>query len=290
MIAPFVLPNLHHFPFQKTLQKALTSTRPSTTATALSSATDLHKNKAEQRAERLATTLQMPTPPGTGTVIILLFILTSYSSFSFTPVKPLSPRRPSKILMCNQSSTAATDKKATTATSSRPQLFKYESSEDISSVYHRMDVIDAKKPAKYGRIAFIASIISIPIWATVLLPFTLISSTINFLYYNLPKLFVVDNKAVTTTIVETSSETIQQQSNTSKEEEKVVINSIPRENRKYDLILFGATGFVGKLAVSYPYGFYLVNLSRWKMAGGTEPPLEKGARAGVVIKMPKPAG
>ena len=158
--------------------------------------------------------------------------------------------------MCNQSSSAAIDKKATaTTTTSRPQLFKYESSEDISAVYHRMDVIDAKKPAKYGRIAFIASIISVPIWATVLLPFTLISSTINFLYYNLPKLFAVDNA---TTIVETS-ETIQQQSNTSKEEEIAVINSIPRENRKYDLILFGATGFVGKLAVSYLAQEYGIN-------------------------------
>lgn len=202
---------------------------------------------------KVDTTLQMPTPPNTFTVIILLFLLTSYSSFAFT-VKPLSPRRPSK--MCNQSSSAAT--------TSRPLLFKYESSEDISSVYHRMDVIDAKKPAKYGRIAFSASVISVPIWATVLLPFTLISSTINFLYYNLPKLFAVD-KATTTTTAK-ATETIQQ-SNNSKEE----IVSIPRENRKYDLILFGATGFVGKLAVSYLAQEYGKSSTlKWAIAGRSE--------------------
>ena len=40
----------------------------------------------------------------------------------------------------------------------------------------------------------------------------------------------------------------------------------------------------------YPYGLCLVNSSRWEMAGGTKPPLEKGAREGVVVKRSKPAG
>lgn len=123
-----------------------------------------------------------------------------------------------------------------------------------------MDVIDAKKPAKFGLVAFVASILSIPIWATVLLPFTFLSCTVNFFYYNLGKLFTSNiivtttakkNDNATTSNTEERASTIQ--TNNGQEENSIVNNNIiiPREGRKYDVILFGATGFVGKLAVSY---------------------------------------
>lgn len=122
-----------------------------------------------------------------------------------------------------------------------------------------MDVIDAKKPAKFGLIAFVASILSIPIWATVLLPFTFLSCTVNFFYYNLGKLFT-SNIIVTTakndnatTISNTEEIASTIQTNNGQEESSIVNNNIiiPRDERKYDVVLFGATGFVGKLAVSY---------------------------------------
>ena len=142
-----------------------------------------------------------------------------------------------------------------------PQKFKYEETQDIASVYHRMDVIDAKKPDNFGTVAFAVCALSVPLWATVLLPFTLVSSSINFLYYNLGKLFTPNLAAKEdATNTEDVSET------------QDVINIIPREERKYDIVLFGATGFVGKLAVSYlaqQYGFKNDKV-KWAIAGRSE--------------------
>ncbi|KAL7498817.1 hypothetical protein ACHAWT_006674 [Skeletonema menzelii] len=149
--------------------------------------------------------------------------------------------------------------------------FKYEASQDIASVYHRMDVIDAKKPAKFGPVAFVASVLSVPIWATVLLPFTLLSSTINFLYYNLGKLFTSN----ITTVNDESSNGKQELSNTLNGEE-IIVNITPRDERKYDLVLFGATGFVGRLAVSYLAKEYGINNDKvkWAVAGRSQAKIE----------------
>lgn len=157
-------------------------------------------------------------------------------------------------------SSSATADKAIVLTQSS---FKYEASQDLASVYHRMDVIDSKKPAKFGPIAFIASVLSVPIWALVLLPFTIVSSTINFFYYNLGKLF-------TSNITARSDDTSKNFNNG----QEIIDNAtiIPREERKYDLVLFGATGFVGKLAVSYLAKEYGLNNDKvkWAIAGRSE--------------------
>ena len=139
----------------------------------------------------------------------------------------------------------------------------------MASVYNRMDVIDAKKPAKFGLVAFIASVLSVPIWATVLLPFTLLASSINFLYYNLGKLFTSN----ITTANDTSSNAKEELSTTLKNNgEEEIINIIPRDERKYDLVLFGATGFVGRLAVSYLAKQYGINNDKvkWAIAGRSQ--------------------
>ena len=161
--------------------------------------------------------------------------------------------------------------KTTTPPPQQQQTFTYESSQDIASVYHRMDVIDAKKPATYGLVAFVASVVSVPIWATVLLPFTLVSCTINFLYHNLGKLLLSD---AITTKNDTKEEEILTTTQNYWEEEIIVTNMIPRDERKYDLVLFGATGFVGKLAVSYLAKEYGLNNNhtevKWAIAGRSE--------------------
>jgi short subunit dehydrogenase-like uncharacterized protein len=145
------------------------------------------------------------------------------------------------------SSVAVEEKEATSAAAGiQRNTFKYESYEDISSVYHRMDVIDAKKPFTYGLIAFVASVSSIPIWGTILLPFTVVSCTINFLYHNLGKLFLIS-----TNIAPVGTTTNSKEKSDTATAPETLINVIPRDQRKYDLVLFGATGFVGKLALSY---------------------------------------
>eukprot|EP00984_Skeletonema_dohrnii_P004657 scaffold1638_cov112-Skeletonema_dohrnii-CCMP3373.AAC.8 len=167
--------------------------------------------------------------------------------------------------MCLKSTLSSSTTTAEKATAP-PETFKYESSQDIASVYHRMDVIDAKKPAKFGPIAFVASVLSVPIWAIVLLPFTLLASTINFLYFNLGKLFTSNIAAGD----DTKNDAKEELSTTQNCEEKV--NIIPRDERKYDLVLFGATGFVGKLAVSYLTEEYGINNDKvkWAIAGRSE--------------------
>jgi short subunit dehydrogenase-like uncharacterized protein len=135
-----------------------------------------------------------------------------------------------------------------------------------------MDTTDAKTPNKFGFVPFVASIVvTLPIYVTVLLPFTVLSCTIHFLYYNLGKLFFISNAvndatttATTTTTATATTNAIMekiQNNNTNDENdnnnddimngEETIVNIIPREKRKYDLILFGASGYVGKLAVSY---------------------------------------
>jgi len=200
-------------------------------------------------------------PTYSASVLLFPFFLVTTSSFAFAPSLH-RPRQSNMSIKSTLSSSATADKAIVPPKSS----FKYEASQDIASVYHRMDVIDAKKPAKFGPIAFIASVLSVPIWATVLLPFTLLSSTINFLYYNLGKLFT-SNFAIGS---DTSKNL--KGGSTRNDEEIATATLIPREERKYDLVLFGATGFVGKLAVSYLAKEYGLDNDKvkWAIAGRSD--------------------
>ena len=129
--------------------------------------------------------------------------------------------------------------------SSEKKGFKYVASQDIESVYHQMEVIDKKTPMTYGPIPFWASFfIGVPVWSIILIPFTIVSFMIHFGY-----ILLITGKLFPAARVDENFD-----GGTSESDDSVSI--IPRESRKYDLVLLGATGYTGKLATAYLASLY----------------------------------
>lgn len=104
--------------------------------------------------------------------------------------------------------------------------------------------------------AFLATLVVIPIWATTLLPFTIcwqIGKMVLKPLLKKPEAGQLDSGY------------------------KVSASDIvPREDRKYDVVVLGATGFTGGLAVRHLAKTYGVNNTvKWAIAGRTESKLKK---------------
>jgi hypothetical protein len=107
-------------------------------------------------------------------------------------------------------------------------------SEDISAVYNQMDNVDKKRPLVIGPLAFFASaFLGLQFWLTMLLPFTVLA-----VFGDLTLVLLRGPRSRSTDTKENVLD------------EKVV-EIVPMSDRKYDVVLLGATGFTGKLAAHY---------------------------------------
>jgi short subunit dehydrogenase-like uncharacterized protein len=100
--------------------------------------------------------------------------------------------------------------------------------------------------------------VMLPLWLLLVLPLAIIWSVCNFMYKKIVPA-TKDNKAVTI---------------------KADVNydasdKIPRTERKFDLILYGATGFTGGLAAQYLASNYNDSGLKWAIAGRKKTALEK---------------
>merc|ERR1719215_1972876 len=99
-----------------------------------------------------------------------------------------------------------------------------------------------------------------PIWLTLILPAILIWNSFVFIYKKLVP-------SITTTTTCTTTTTNGGLYNAS--------NKIDRNQRQYDLILYGATGFTGKMAARYIAKNYKDSGLKWALAGRKKDVLEK---------------
>lgn len=127
--------------------------------------------------------------------------------------------------------------------------------ESIDDVYALMDREGKKVPA-VPTPAFVGMcLVGVPLWITVLVPLTVVSQVAKaILKPFLPKPdYCIDTK----TVVNAS-------------------DIVPRQNRTYDVVVLGATGFTGKLAVEHLCRTYGADKKvKWAIAGRSQSKLDQ---------------
>jgi Uncharacterized conserved protein len=123
--------------------------------------------------------------------------------------------------------------------------------------------IDGKRPVEISTPAFLfTAVVGVPLWLTVVLPLTLV--------YQSGRALSSLGKSNTSS----STSSIREQSPTILEDLEPV-NLIPLKERRYDVVLLGATGFTGSLAAKYLYQNYHSKKNfRWALAGRSKDKLE----------------
>ena len=118
----------------------------------------------------------------------------------------------------------------TSTTKQRDHLKMGQSEESIDDIYALMDRQGKMIPAIPAPSFIGTLLVGVPLWATVLLPLSLVSQVgLALVKPLLPKPeFDIDTRAT----VDASE-------------------IVPRQDRKYDVVVLGATGFTGKLVVEY---------------------------------------
>lgn len=139
---------------------------------------------------------------------------------------------------------------------------KNENHATIEQVYQKMTA-DGKKESQSSSKDFLLTVaIGVPLWIGVLLPLTVVNTVVKSILSSSPK--AASTQGHISTAKKEDTETFPDFSNLT-----------PLKNRKYDLVLLGATGFVGKLAIEYLVRNYGVHKDmKWAIAGRNESKLE----------------
>ena len=118
---------------------------------------------------------------------------------------------------------------------------------------------DGRKTRTASYVEFVATIgLGLPFWAGILLPLTLV--------YQSGKALVLSCGAVVQSKSSSSEEQSKGQGKNENENDDIII--IPRKDRKYDIVVLGATGFTGGLAVRHLAKTYGINKDvKWAIAG-----------------------
>mmetsp|Transcript_6628 Transcript_6628/g.8667 ORF Transcript_6628/g.8667 Transcript_6628/m.8667 type:complete len:490 (+) Transcript_6628:385-1854(+) len=129
-------------------------------------------------------------------------------------------------------------------------------------------LIRDKKRVKSGGLVSLtsfafAALVKVPILLCVLLPLGLVLSAVQ---YPFRLLFGGDSKRKSNDVDQSDYYTLP---------EVDVEKRIPLADRKYDLVLFGVTGFTGRLAASYVAKTYSSSALKWAIAGRRAERLEK---------------
>ena len=186
----------------------------------------------------------------------LTFSLLSKSTLAFSPASAVSSHHFASSTRANTSSSIKSILKMSETKNQiekEPPIFKLIHSRDVEAVRNAPQQ-DGKRPGQVSSGTFLlTAVVGVPLWLTVVMPLTVV--------YQVGKSFLSPNEA------KIKEEALTQEVFPATEDLK------PIQDRAYDAVLLGCTGFTGRLAAIYLAKTY-PNL-KWAIAGRSQAKLDK---------------
>jgi len=151
--------------------------------------------------------------------------------------------------------------------------------DDVEAV-RKAPSLDGKRPLQISTSSFLfTAMVGVPVWLTVVLPLTLVYQSGKALSSLGGNSSNRKNSGTTTSSMGNGGEDGDDVVASSTMEstagaDPTALNLIPLKERRYDVVLLGATGFTGSLAAKYLYQNYHHKNLKWAVAGRSKDKLE----------------